>query len=97
MPELVLAAADPCSPASRRGAAAGTVSRQDHPGHATGVGTSFGEILNRDVPEELPLGECVICDRDGNPVIVTLTSHDALVVARLQDVEDHPDLLPEDC
>lgn len=34
--DLVLAAADPCSPASRRGAAAGTVSRQDHPAHATG-------------------------------------------------------------
>lgn len=95
MPELV-AAAHPCSPARPRGAAAGTMSGQDQPGHTAGVGTSLGEILNRDVPAELPLGECVVTDGFGAPVIIAWTAHDALVVARLQDVEDHPDLLPED-
>lgn len=97
MPELVAAAAAPCSPARPRGAAADTVSRQDLPRHVIGVGTSVGEIFDRDVPEELPLGECVMVDGVGAPVVIAWTSHDALVVARLQDVEDHPDLLPEDC
>jgi hypothetical protein len=94
MPEMTVAAADPCSPARLRGSAAGTKSGQNYAGHDTGVDTSVAEIVNRDVLAELSLGEGAWCDRDGTPAVFDLTAHDTLVIARLQDVEDHPDLLP---
>lgn len=40
-----------------------------------------------------PMGSGVLCDAHGNPVIFNFTAQDARIVARLQDVEDHPDLL----
>jgi hypothetical protein len=94
MPEMTLAAADPCSPARLRGPAAGAMSGQNYPVHGIGVDTSVAEIVNRDMLAELPLGEGVWCDGAGTPAVFDLTVHDTLVIARLQDVEDHPDLLP---
>ena len=55
-------------------------------------------LLEVQSPESLalPLGEGVLCGPDGEPVIVDLCAHDTLVIARLQDVEDHPDAWPEE-
>lgn len=94
MPEMIVAAAEPLSPARLRGSAAGAVSGQVSEGHVSGVDTSVAEVVNRDVPADLPLGEGMWCDGSGNPVIIDLNALDTLVIARLQDVEDHPDLLP---
>lgn len=94
MPEMMVTAADPCSPARSRGSAAYLMSGLDRTWRASGVDTSVAEVVNRDVLAELPLGGGVWCDGSGNPVIIDLTAHDTLVIARLQDVEDHPDLLP---
>lgn len=94
MPEMTVAAAEPLSPARLRGSAA-ALSGQNYAGHDT-VDTSVAEIVNRDVPAERPLGEGVWCDGAGTPVVIDLTALDTLVIARLQDVEDHPDLLPAD-
>lgn len=88
-----MAAAEPLSPARLRGSAA-AVSGQFLAGHDAGVDTSVAEIVNRDVLAELPLGEGVWCDGAGTPAVFDLSAHDTLVIARLQDVEDHPDLLP---
>lgn len=41
------------------------------------------------------LGTGVICNEQGTPVITDFTALDARVVARLQDIEDHPDLILE--
>lgn len=40
-----------------------------------------------------PLGSGDLVNEDGRPVVSALTPLDCLVIARLQDVEDHPDLL----
>lgn len=40
-----------------------------------------------------PLGSGSVVDETGQAVIVDLTPLDCLIVARLQDVEDHPDRL----
>lgn len=41
---------------------------------------------------EEPLGSGALVNEDGLAVVVALTPLDRLVIARLQDVEDHPDL-----
>lgn len=41
---------------------------------------------------EEPLGSGALVDEGGHAVVVALTPLDRLVIARLQDVEDHPDL-----
>lgn len=43
-----------------------------------------------------PMGSGVLVDSHGHAVVTDLTPHDRLVIARLQDVEDHPDLLWDD-
>ncbi|HEX9089645.1 MAG TPA: hypothetical protein VF867_19290 [Arthrobacter sp.] len=58
--------------------------------------TTTLEIAYPDTDDSRMLGECVFCDDEGTPVIVDLSAQDTHVIARLQDVEDHPDLLPED-
>jgi hypothetical protein len=40
-----------------------------------------------------PLGSGALVGADGLPVVTELTPMDRLVIARLQDVEDHPDLI----
>ncbi|GAA4033661.1 hypothetical protein GCM10023063_16790 [Arthrobacter methylotrophus] len=40
-----------------------------------------------------PIGFGAIVDKDGRTVVINLTPMDRLVIARLQDVEDHPDLI----
>jgi hypothetical protein len=40
-----------------------------------------------------PLGSGALVDADGLAVLTELTPMDRLVIARLQDVEDHPDLI----
>lgn len=40
-----------------------------------------------------PLGSGDFVDSDGHAVVTNPTEQDCLVIARLQDVEDHPDLL----
>lgn len=39
------------------------------------------------------LGSGVFCDEQGTPAITDFTALDARVVARLQDIEDHPDII----
>jgi hypothetical protein len=39
------------------------------------------------------LGTGVFCDEQGAPVVTDFTALDARVVARLQDIEDHPDII----
>lgn len=63
--------------------------------HIPGMTTTL-EIAYPETDESQKLGEGVLCDAEGTPVIVDLSALDTLVIARLQDVEDHPDLLPED-
>jgi hypothetical protein len=43
-----------------------------------------------------PLGSGAIVDDRGLAVVTDLTPLDRLVIARLQDVEDHPDLVLDD-
>lgn len=40
-----------------------------------------------------PLGAGTLVDGDGLVVVTDLTPVDKFIVARLQDVEDHPDLI----
>lgn len=40
-----------------------------------------------------PMGSGSFVNADGLAVVVELTPLDRLVIARLQDVEDHPDLI----
>lgn len=40
-----------------------------------------------------PLGSGALVDADGLAAVTELTPMDRLVIARLQDVEDHPDLI----
>jgi hypothetical protein len=39
------------------------------------------------------MGSGALVDADGLAVVTELTPMDRLVIARLQDVEDHPDLI----
>jgi hypothetical protein len=43
-----------------------------------------------------PLGAAALVDFEGLVVITDLTPADRFIVARLQDVEDHPDLILEE-
>lgn len=43
--------------------------------------------------EVTPLGSGTIVDERGSAVVTDLTPLDLLVISRLQDVEDHPDLI----
>ncbi|ACL42337.1 hypothetical protein Achl_4386 (plasmid) [Pseudarthrobacter chlorophenolicus A6] len=40
-----------------------------------------------------PLGSGAFVTGDGESVVTELTAMDRLVIARLQDIEDHPDLI----
>ena len=40
-----------------------------------------------------PLGSAALVDENGVSVVIDLTPMDRLVLARLQDVDDHPDLI----
>lgn len=40
-----------------------------------------------------PLGSGAFVNEDGQSVLTELTPMDRLVISRLQDVEDHPDLI----
>lgn len=40
-----------------------------------------------------PLGSGALVGEDGEPAVIELTPMDRFVIARLQDVEDHPDLV----
>lgn len=40
-----------------------------------------------------PLGSGAFVSREGLAAVIDLTPADRLVIARLQDVEDHPDLV----
>lgn len=42
---------------------------------------------------EEPVGSGAFVNEDGLAVVIELTPLDRLVIARLQDVEDHPDLI----
>jgi hypothetical protein len=43
-----------------------------------------------------PLGSGALVGEDGAAAVTDLTPLDRLVIARLQDVEDHPDLIMDE-
>lgn len=51
------------------------------------------DIIAPEPPVNGSLGSGVLCNEQGIPVISDLTALDARMVARFQDIEDHPDLL----